>query len=216
MTKNRNTFEAYQEDKQSNRETLITEFLEYSKRSRAKYPHVTALASAVAGHITLSEGRPCDQATILRNKRYRILLVSHLATHSRGEVSYVSLQTDAEREAALVSAQLESTNLRRDNSRLRTYVASLESASHQPIAGSEQDGSEGEMASRPSTEQLQIDLAKTCQALHTLLRYSERLIHFDSEQGEIVDRSKLRSNVIVEQRLLGPFISWLKLNQGIV
>ncbi|NUX98834.1 hypothetical protein [Paraburkholderia youngii] len=215
MTKNRNTFEAYQENKQSNREKLITEFLKHLKQSRAKYPHVTALASAVSGHIALSQGRPCDQATILRNKRYRMLLVSHLATQAGREVAYASLQSDAEKDAALVSAQLESANLRRDNSRLRTYVASLECAAQQPVASAERDGKQGGAGSRLAAEQLQIDLAKTCQALHTLLRYSERLIHFDSEKKEIVDRSKLRGNVIVEQRLLGPFISWLKVDHDI-
>jgi hypothetical protein len=217
MPKSRNTFEGYQEAKQERREKLIVEYLEHLKTSRVKFQHVTGLAEMVATHITLQEQaqKPCNRATLLRNKRYKALLLTFMAAHLGGGTKNLKLKDVADEKAKslVVTAQLEASNLRREVDRLKVYVAHLEKQqSGQPAIGAAQVNDE---MAQQALHNARLDLTRTCQALFAVLRHFERSVSVDMERGRVIDMSRLRDNVLVDEPLAAPFIEWLRLNRGI-
>lgn len=128
MTKARNTFERFQQAQQERREHLMVEYLEQLKTSRVKFQHVTGLAEMVATHISYQEQKPCNRATLLRNSRYKALLLTFMAAHLGGGTKSLKFKdvTDEKAKALVVTSQLEASNLRREVQRLKIYIAQLE------------------------------------------------------------------------------------------
>jgi hypothetical protein len=217
MKKNRNTFEGYQEQKQADREELITKYLLFIKTTRIKIPHVTALAQLMAVYLAKEEGTPCSKSTLLRNSRYRALLLGFMANEFPGiKKKGVSSTSDNQSALTVFTAELESNNLKRENERLKLYIGTLEGAgankSAQPVALTK----DSEQANEQVLEALQMKFALTCQALHSLLRHLEDVVSLDGDSEQFIDRAKLRNNVIVDSRLASPFFEWLRLHAGIL
>ncbi len=215
MAKARNTFEGYQQAKQERREQLIVEYLEQLKTSRVKFQHVTGLAEMVATHISHQEQKPCNRATLLRNKRYKALLLTFMAAHLGGGTKSLRLKdvTDEKAKSLVVTSQLEASNLRREVDRLKVYVAHLEKQqSGQPASlplPVDDDSAQQEL------RHVQLKLTRTCQALFAVLRHFDKMVSVDMEREVVLDMSRLRNNVLVDATLATPFVEWLRLNRDI-
>lgn len=215
MPKSRNTFEGYQQAKQERREQLVVEYLEQLKTSRVKFQHVTGLAEMVATHIAHQEQKPCNRATLLRNKRYKALLLTFMAAHLGGGTKNLKLKdvTDEKAKSLVVTSQLEASNLKRELERLRAYIAHLEKRqAGRPAASPSPADVSG---TRQELHEVQLKLTRTCQALFAVLRHFDKTVSVDMEQERVLDMSRLRNNVIVEAALAAPFIEWLRLNKDI-
>jgi hypothetical protein len=215
MAKARNTFEGYQQAKQERREQLIVEYLEQLKTSRVKFQHVTGLAEMVATHISYQEQKPCNRATLLRNKRYKALLLTFMAAHLGGGTKSLKLKDVADEKAKslVVTSQLEASNLRREVDRLKVYVAHLEKRlSGQPASlppPVDSGGAQQEM------RDVQLKLTRTCQTLFAVLRHFDNMVSVDMEREVVLDMARLRNNVLVDATLAAPFVEWLRLNRDI-
>lgn len=211
MAKARNTFEGYQQAKQKRREQLMVEYLEQLKTSRVKFQHVTGLAEMVATHISHQEQKPCNRATLLRNNRYKALLLTFMAAHLGGGTKNLKLKdvVDEKAKSLVVTSQLEASNLRREVDRLKVYVAHLEkqpATLPSPVA----DG-----RAQQEVRDVQLKLTRTCQALFAVLRHFDKMVSVDMEREVVLDMSRLRNNVLVDATLAAPFVEWLRLNSDI-
>jgi len=212
MTKKQSTFAAWQEANQVRRETIIDEYLGVLGKTRVKVRNPTALAELVASHISQVEGEPCDKATLMRNVRYKAKLLSYQAASLVAGTRSLSSRavTDPTAKALITTSQLEAGNLKRELERLKIYATSLEEQVDQlqskghlppPAAGSE-----------PALTQLsdcEVRFIRTCQALRALLDHLSTIVLVDPSAQRILDASKRRNNVIVDQTLAAPFFEWL-------
>lgn len=215
MPKGKNTFEGYQQAKQERREQLVVEYLEQLKTSRVKFQHVTGLAEMVATHLTHQEKKPCNRATLLRNKRYKALLLTFMAAHLGGGTKNLKLKEVADEKAKslVVTAELEASNLKREVERLRVYIAHLEKQqAGQPALAADPPEPD---AMRQELHEAQLKLTRTCQALFAILRHFERTVSVDMDREQVLDMSRLRNNVIVDSALAAPFVEWLRQNKDI-
>lgn len=217
MTKNRNTFKRFQEQKQSRRAGIITEYLAGLEGKGISFPHITALAELVATHVAGEEHHACDKATLLRNSKYRSLLSDFLYPNEAGVQNFdLSSVSDNGVGAAVTTSKLEAANLRRENERLKIYIASLERE------GKTADSTKGTSqvdsleASRLTIESAQLKYATVCHALHSMLEYMKNMVAADADAEQLIDLSKMRNNVIVERPLAAPFFEWLRMNKGIL
>ena len=218
MTKGRNTFEAYQQAKQAGREKAIVQYLEQLATSRVKFKHVTGLAEMVAIHITQSEQRPCNKATLLRNNRYKALLLTFMAAHLGAGTKSLRFRDigDDKSKSLVATAQLEAANLRREVERLKRYVTQLDEKVSAPRNAGAQDGADTETEKLQETlRETQLKHTRTCQALFSLLNHFSQTVSADVEQQRILDLSRLRNNVIVDSAKAAPFFEWLAANRGI-
>lgn len=218
MTKGRNTFEGYQQAKQSGREKLIIQYLEQLATSRVKFKHVTGLAEMVAIHITQSEQRPCNKATLLRNNRYKALLLTFMAAHLGAGTKSLRFKDigDDKSKSLVATAQLEAANLRREVERLKRYVTHLDEKVSAPRNAGATDGAHIEIEKLQETlRETQLKHTRTCQALFSLLNHFSQAVSADVEQQRILDLSRLRNNVIVDSTKAAPFFEWLAANKGI-
>lgn len=212
-----NTFETFQLERQRKREALITEFLVFLKTSRVKTDYVTDLAELVSKHISEQEGKPCNKATLLRNPRYKAMLLSYMAAAlAKGTKELQSKDIkDPKAQALVISTQVESGNLKRDNERLRAYVAILESK----ISDSSVNiGPESKVISNTNSvdfEEAHIKYVRACQALHAVIVHMQPALSVDISSKRILDMSKLRNNVVVDSDIAGGFFDWLEANKGI-
>ncbi|MDR6467572.1 hypothetical protein J2777_001265 [Paraburkholderia graminis] len=217
MAKKLNTFQEFQESKQTERQNVICKYLESVQGKGISFPHVTALAEFVAEHIASEEHGECHKATLLRNHRYRSLLENFISVNTPGLDNLDPRKiADTAAQALVTTTMLEVANLRRENERLKAYVASLERAG-KVITNAEAVTQSGPLeAVRLSLEEAQIKYALVCQAMHSILESMKDLIAADADAEQFIDLSKMRNNVIVERRLAGPFFEWLHANRGIL
>lgn len=215
--KGTNRFEAFQIIKQEGREVLILEFLAYLKTSRVRHQYVTELAEMVAKHITEREGRPCNKATLLRNPRYKSMLLSYMAENLAAGTKNLKAKSidDPKTQALVMTVQLEASNLKRDNERLRAYVAHLEAHVAKTdsqigmITNNAPNGRELEL------EQAQIRFVRACQSLQLVIRHLNSVVSVDVSAKQIIDMTKSRNNVIVDSEIAAGFFEWLEANRGI-
>lgn len=218
MTKGRNTFEGYQQAKQEGREKLIVQYLEQLATSRVKFKHVTGLAEMVAIHLAQSEQRPCNKATLLRNNRYKALLLTFMARHLGAGTKSLRFKDigDDKSKSLVATAQLEAANLRREVDRLKRYLSHLDEKRDAPRRDGAQDRTATETDKlQESLREAQLKHTRTCQALFSLMNHFARTVSADVEQQRILDLSRLRNNVIVDSTMAEPFFEWLAANKGI-
>lgn len=212
-----NRFEAYQTLKQQSRVTLISEFLTYLKTSRVRHQYVTDLAEMVAKHITEREGKPCNRATILRNPRYKAMLLSYMAENLAAGTKNLKVKdiTDPKTQALMLTTQVDVSNLKNENERLRAYIAHLESQEIKPSGMISAPQNVPSDYSQFEFEKEQIRFARVCQSLQRLIRYLNSVVSVDMNSRQIVDMSKSRNNVIVDSETAAGFFEWLEANKGI-
>lgn len=215
--KNRNTFEPYQHQKQAAREALVREYLAFLKQSRVQVRYVTDLAGLVANYIAQSQASPCSPTTMLRNTRYKSLLLNYMvASTSPGTQSLGARDIADPKSRALVAvSELEASNLRRDNERLKVHLASL-------MKGDPSDEDEArcrdarDASAVEELQNLRMSFVKTCQCLLRLIDHMKALVSIDTDRRRVVDLSRLTNNVIVDSIHAAPFVEWYLENRQIL
>ena len=216
-----NSFASYQEEKQLRRQNYIKAFLVIARLSRQKYDYVTDLAKAVAVHITESEKRDgisekaCNPSTLLRNSRYKTLLYSYLAENvSKGlkQVRRAKADLGPVAQSNALLADIESSNLRNENQRLKYHIAELE----RRLAGEggadvANDHLIPGQSDRAELLEMERKFIVTCQVVSEMLTKLQDILVADVEKMRILDAAVKRGdNVIVDERLAAPFFEWLK------
>lgn len=215
--KGTNHFDKYQQEKQDGRGVLIAEFLDYLRTSRVKHEYVTDLADMVAKHIEIQQGKPCNKATLLRNPKYKAPLLSFMAeTKSAGTKGLkVKKIEDPEVQAMVLTAQVDSSNLKRDNDRLRAYVTHLEDLVAEASGKLPLLPSVSPDEAKLKLEQAQILYAKACQSLQLVIRHLNSIVSVDVSSRRIIDMTRTRGNIIVDSDIADSFFDWLEANKGI-
>ncbi len=207
------TFSAWQEANQVRRETAIREYLEYLKTTRVRFDYVTDLADMVAKHLSELEGEPCAKSTLLRNPRYKAPLLSYQFHQLNGGTGQIRLKDvkDESAKALVLTADLKAGNLAREVERLNIYAKALEAELADLRRAPAPTSSTKVPASVEAAQvtEFQIKFVRTCQAFTALLSYLNVALEADSTNLRILDRSKRRNNVIVEEHLAGPYFEWL-------
>lgn len=202
VAKKTSAFAPSQEANQARRVKLIRAYLATLKRSRVELKYVTRLARFVAVHISEVEKAPCDASTLLRNDRYKTLLLSYMADGAvpKGQESLGAAAT-AVQEMAL---RLDAANLRRENDRLKAHLASV---------NSEDRGDVPALCDLPSVQDtFEEDFVLTCQLVRRIIDSLHGTIAVDKKRGEILDESRKFDKVIAETRIAAPFVRWLLSN----
>lgn len=203
-----NPFSEYQDKVVAEREGIIVRYLGSLRKTRAKFEYVTDLAKAVAEQVGLSEGRPCSFTTLLRNKRYKALLLNFMAMRSGTDAIRVS---EPAAQAVIHTVELELGNVKRDNDRLRAYIADLEARQDErPMLSS---SPKQQPDSTDELPRLTNEKALACKALWLVLEHFKDLVSIDTDRGCIIDlAASKRKNVIVEPEIARVFLEWARAN----
>jgi len=208
----RNPFADWQQAKQERRESLVREYLAEMTKKRTRYDYITDLAEATASHIGQKEGKSCDRATLLRNKRYKALLLSFMANSIGQGTDAINRKnlTDPKAGALVLAAEIGAENLRREVARLKAYISHLEEAKgeQEPHRQSSPKGSD-------VTDDLRRRHTLTCQALLAVLKHFEGLLRSDADAKHVMDASTRPHKVVVDEKLATPFFEWLQLNRDV-
>lgn len=220
MTKNTcSKFAEWQEANQVRRESIISDYLLFLGKTRVRARHLTDLAQLVARHISEVENKPCNKSTLIRNPRYKAKLLSYQARRIASGTKGVSPPGVAEFTAKVrvTHAELESENLKRELERLRIYTSTLEEQLDRPqIQGRVLSPV---IISDDHPNQLsnyEFEFVRTCQALMLLISHLNLIVQVDATSRRILDMSRRRDNVIVDQEVAGPFFDWLKVQGGVL
>lgn len=208
-----NRFAGYQEAGQKSRIKIIEDYLRMLSKTRVVARNPTNLAELVAVHIRRETGRPCVRSTLLRNVRYKSLLLSYIA--SNGGIEKVHgkdyiCNGDATRPVRVVTAELKEGNARREVGRLNIYIKSLEKQLTENQHRSISVDDTKLVAPSADTRLLDVEIKfyLTCQALRAVLSNLNNVLEIDTQGRRILDRSRRRNNVIVDSSLAAPFIEW--------
>jgi len=212
-----NPFKNFQINHVAKREEEIRRYLQILNRTRAKFDFVTDLAKAVAEHLTLIEEKdnPCSFTTLLRNSRYKALLMCFMT--SRSGVDKMNV-TDPTAQVVIQTFELEHVNLKQENDRLRLYIRHLEenqqnriSTAKPPGSNSSDADSSAKLILRQSNE-----MAMVCKSLWLLLEHFKDVVAVDSERGCLVDlTAPARKNVLIHADIAQPFFEWMRKNESI-
>lgn len=206
-----NPFKGYQETIVAKREQLIVRYLTTLRKTRAKFEYVTDLAKAVAEQVELAEGKPCSFTTLLRNKRYKALLLNFMVMRSGTDSLHVS---EPAAQAVIHTVELELGNVKRDNDRLRAYIADLEAQRDKPPTPPPSPKPRPD--STDELPRLSNEKALVCKALWLVLEHFKDLVSIDADRGCIIDlAASKRKNVIVEPEIARIFLDWVRTNSGI-
>lgn len=208
LKKGKNTFLVYQEAKQRDRELLVRAFLNASRKSRVRYDYVTDLAKMVAAHIAETQLTECHYATLLRNKRYKSLLLSYMAEAPIGvrRLECSDVDEASASKSALTLLKLEASNLQQENSRLKAHIFALES-DQAAVSVNKLEERKGDDAAVMELELFREKYIRTCQALQVLLDNLADIFALDPEEMKILDRSN-RGKTVVDSLLAKPFFEW--------
>lgn len=206
--KGMNTFKEYQEQKQARREELIRKYLKVLRKSEAKFQYVTKLAYTVAIYIGQVEGNECNLATLLRNQRYKALLLSYMANETEpGAKNLVAkISDDLGTQVVVTQLQLANRNLSNENQRLKRHVASLGEQAGQATL-------QVPVKAPTNFAEMEANFVSTCQTLLRVLENLGDFVSVDTSIKRILDASKRTDNVIADERIASPFVDWLQENR---
>lgn len=205
MKHTRNPFKRHQEQNVVSRVNVITDHLRSLKKTRATFKYPTDLAKAVAIHVSLIEKKPCSFTTLLRNERYKKLLLAYMR---HPVVATDNSTSEASVNVRVKLLELDLVNAQRDNERLRTYVTDLENrVGTMPVLVEESKACE---EASEDTIRLSNDRALACKALWLVLEHFQGVVSVDATRKCIVDLSaSRRKNVIVPTDVAKVFLAWL-------
>lgn len=210
-----NPFAAYQSSGQRDREELLRAYLGSLRKGRVRFDHVTGLADMAAEFLSERQGKPCNRATLLRNLRYKKLLLSYLADRTPRGTNSISHRTirDPAARALVETAELTAENFRRENERLRAYIAELQgmqgrdakSAAKGPRTAARSAKAAGLTPDR-------LNYLQTCQALDAVLQRFDSIVSVDIQAEQIVDATASPPGPLVPASISKAFFAWLRMH----
>lgn len=209
-----NTFQKFQEAKQTRRERLIVDYLTMLEKTRVSFKYVTDLAKHVAVHIGKVEEGQCNPATLLRNDRYKALLLSYMASLASGTNSIRRATiSDPAANALLVGSDLTISNLQRENARLLIYIEQLEArlaAQERNAAPALEPPSLEKSVNGDISHDYKYKYIRTCQSLRLVMDYLVGQFEVDADCCVLKDATKRRGdNVVVQSDNIKPYVEWL-------
>lgn len=222
--KNVSRFAEWQKRNVAERELLVREFLKQSRRSRASYPNITALADATAAYITQIERKdsPCSRTTILRNVQYKSLL-THFLANQRG-VRFVSedVISDDRAKSVITGLQLEHYNLKQENIRLQKYINTIDAeleflkqSKGRSVAIEQKNFIDNDV----QLNLLKNDYGLVCKSLWLILNHFSDIVSADPNLERVLDKSvssRGGKNIVVDADNIRPYFAWLRDNSGAV
>lgn len=207
------SFKKWQTDRQGERLELVNQFLSSLARGRTRVLYVSDLASMVAAYVQEKQGRPCSRSTLLRNRLYKARLLAYMADRDgrgtdRGAKMY---RGDPRTQAILQTYELEFQNCRRENERLKLYIA----RGSAPISGGADDcvSDFGRNVARKQSRDLEIERLKyisTCEALWVVINALGGIIAIRMDEG-VVDCSECPPKILVGKSQAAAFLEWIKM-----
>jgi hypothetical protein len=213
----KNPFEPWQDANQYRRIDLLRDYLKNIKTRRMSFKYITDLAEEAAKHIALKEGAPCNRATLLRNPKYKGLLLAHMTEQVSVGTTAIQRENikDPAAKALLDTADLTIENLKRENERLKNYIGSL---ANNEAQGQNLPKVSGPNVSAKATTDLTADRLRflsTCEALRIVLQKFGGILELDLERQRVVDRSEIPQQVLIDSKIGGPFFEWLSKSSNI-
>jgi hypothetical protein len=172
---------------------LIQELARCKKRKR-KFRSIGLLAEFLSSRVL------AHRTTLLRNKKYKKLLMSYFCI-SPDQLLHVSDTTTdpAILQAKLAAAHLTASNLAVQNKHL---VAQL--------------GRYLDPSSKPGASKDDLDIANCAMLLVAVLERVDFHIRIDYEGRRVIDKSaKPSEQLVADSRRAGPFIAWLEQNESL-
>jgi oligoribonuclease (3'-5' exoribonuclease) len=215
----KNPFKIYQDNKRSYRLKLITEELAKLKKEKVIFKALTHLAKRLADMLyyreqldfysgtILKKPSKFSHITLLRNKRYRLMLTSYQSGLSSNPgtseicIADISklIKTNPALEGYLGQKDLEISNLKKIVERYQQQELKLIPLSKCAL----QKTSEDNNADLNDLKNAKNDLDKLATSIHRMTEKLSDIIVIDYDRKSIIDRS---DNVeIVDSRLLKPF-----------
>lgn len=215
MTAKKNPFADWQRSVQERRESLLREYLVSLRKSRVRFKFVTDLAGMAAAHLSEKEARPCNQATLLRNTRYKQLLLSFMAARTRPGTDAIDESTirDPKAKAVLDTTAYSMENLRRENERLKAYLAELSGRRSLPSTASAASEGNRKTSSAKGVSEDRANYVATCRLLLAVLRKFDGIVRIDEVQDRIVDLTESPPRVLVSGSEAKPFFDWYRHNR---
>lgn len=202
--KKENRFRDYQEQNQIDRVVLIEDYLEVLTKTRIRFRYITDVANAVSIHLSGIQAAPCSKSTVLRNPRYKMLLLSFFAAQNLNVKKNSSQDKTDTQEISSVIMKLENLNTKRENLRLKRYIEQMQGQSEESILDETTKFNDDRLRN------LERDFVSVCQVVWKLLENFEAIIDVDIELNRIVDKTEIVNNVICDSPLTIPFFNWLR------
>jgi hypothetical protein len=209
-TQRRDTFAADREKRQITREEFIGTCLKRISKSKISFDCIFHLAKFLAPQVNEALGTKCSPGTLLRNPRYRVLLSEHQLVHRPPGVGLLPetvVETPAGR-AVLDRHKLELMNLRRENERLKAFIAQRGDQLMLPTK------TQTSAQSSDSFQHFEERFVLTCQALRSLISHAgdvhSVVYRVNPDLKRIEAGRTSRPEVVVDRRLAEPFLDWLK------
>lgn len=199
-----NTFEEYQDEKQSAREHLIRTRLQEINESGAHFKYLTDLAKSVATYVAEAQKKPCSHTTLLRNGRYKSLLQSHQKNDvPRGaKNAVINTELDPTTAAVITGLQLANRRLEADNRRLKIHLSVIENASTQV-------GTLPASSTQPQLSDFEEKFIVTCQLIQRLIRHLDGIVKVDLDLYKLFDCVPRPHTVIADERFVTPYAKWV-------
>lgn len=217
-----NTFKGYQDEKQNRRIELINAYLQTMKKSKIDAPHITALAAMVADHISRAEGGECSTSTLLRNMRYKALLLTYMAERVRAGTIQLgkSAKESPIAKAMIMASELDALNYGNEIRRLKAYIKDIEDRLQALDTGKNKIGGDVDTSKSEMEKKLNdyiFKYAASCKIISILLASdSLKLNAVRNDQTKTIDDpAKKRNNVIVDAQHCAPYFEWLEKNKTV-
>lgn len=204
-----NKFKKYQDTTQEARAKLIVDYLKALGKS-IKIRNVTNLADLVASYLAEQQQKPCVRSTLLRNQRYKKLLLNHIAAggnSGRGSLNIKESEIrDPKAKAIIKTLQIDNATLRRESVRLKAYIESIENVDVQKEALENSPA----LHSVTADDAGGVEFALVCKAFLRVIHHFKQIISIKYDENTLIDLSVVRNGTIVGSDELAPFITWLR------
>jgi len=202
--KKQNRFLDFQEKKQVEREVLITRYLEILRENKIHFRYITDVATSVAKHLTEKQNKPCSKTSILRNPRYKAILIPFFASQDLSKISQQIQNNSSVLELSSVRSELTILNMKREIARLKKHIEQSHTETKDCVSNQEDNVNNNRI------RDLENDFVNVCHIALSLIKNFDTLIYLELDSNQILDRSEMVNRVICGAPRAIPFFNWLR------